>query len=96
MGKFDPIMESRLLEAVTFRQCNPQIAISKIARQFTVFDHLLRVKLHGQPPANTKGGQNKALDHAQNDALKKYIDFLIFIGHQATKSHIHKAANSIL
>ena len=47
MGKFDPIMESRLLETVAFRQCNPQIAISKIAQQFTVFDHLLRVRLHG-------------------------------------------------
>jgi hypothetical protein len=47
MGKFDPTMESRLLEAIAFRQRNPQIAIGKIARQFTVFDHLLRARLHG-------------------------------------------------
>jgi hypothetical protein len=51
---------------------------------------------HGRPPPTLKGGHNKALNDAQNDALKGYIEFLIYIGQPPTKWAIRTAANKIL
>ncbi|KAG4427154.1 hypothetical protein IFR05_017364, partial [Cadophora sp. M221] len=96
MTKFNPEMEARMVKAIAFRQDNPHIKPFKIAAKFVVILCLFNARFRGRKPQSTKGGQNKALSPQQNEALREYISFLIFCGHQATKSSIRCAANSIL
>jgi hypothetical protein len=52
--------------------------------------------LAGRKPQNTKGGLNKALNPDQEEALKQFIDLLIYLGHKADLKTIRAAANKIL
>jgi hypothetical protein len=94
--KFDPAQEKRISDALNELNSNPSIKIAGLARKYRVPPSTLRHRRNGRPPASTKGGHNKALNHNQNDALKGYIEFLIYIGQPPTKQAIRIAANKIL
>ena len=96
MVKYDPAMEGRIQEAIRYIVRTLGESIPKVAKKFIVSQNQLRRRIKGVPPACSKGGQNKALDTTQDNALKAYIVFLIKIGHQATMKHLVKAANSLL
>ena len=96
MVKFDPFMESRIHEAILFKEKNPQLKLPFVAAKFKVHYHLLYARINGRRGANTNGGHNTVLTKGQDEALRQFINFLIGIGHQATKKHILLAVNSIL
>ncbi|KAH9203804.1 hypothetical protein DL95DRAFT_418763 [Leptodontidium sp. 2 PMI_412] len=96
MTKYDSQMEGRIRMAVAFKQKTPLAKPSKIAKYFVVPLRLFNARRAGRLPQHTKGGHNKALSKEQDDGLREYISFLIYIGHQATKSSIRAGANSIL
>ena len=50
----------------------------------------------GRAPQNTKGGLNKVLNPDQEEALKQFIDFMIYLGHRADLKTVRAAANKIL
>jgi hypothetical protein len=52
--------------------------------------------MNRKQPLNTKGSDNKVLNPTQEESLKAYLDWLIYLGHQAHKGYIRKATNSIL
>ena len=56
----------------------------------------LGARLADRLPQNTKGGINKALNPDQEEALKQFIDFLIYLGHKADLETFRAAANKIL
>ena len=58
-----------------------QVSKSKVTIKFHVLYRFLKARLKGRNPQNAKGGYNKALDFDQDDALRQYIDFLIYCGH---------------
>ena len=89
-------MEIRLVQAVEYKEKNPRAKLVVVASKFQVTYHLLRSRLAGVPPATSKGGHNANLTPDQNKALKAYIDYLIGIGHQATKKHILLGGNAII
>jgi hypothetical protein len=94
--KFDPAQEKRISDALNELNSNPSIKIAGLARKYRVPPSTLRHRRNGRPPASTKGGHNKALNHNQNEALKGYIEFLIYISQPPTQRAIRIAANKIL
>jgi hypothetical protein len=52
--------------------------------------------LAGRKPQNTKGSYNKTLNPDQEEGLKQFIDFLIYIGYKANLKTVRAAANKIL
>jgi hypothetical protein len=96
MTKFDPEVEKRIANAIVFSQENPGLKLSKVAVQFVVPYNLFYRRLHGRAAGNTHGGHNKALDATQDNALKAYINFLIYINSEPNLSTIRQAGNSIL
>jgi hypothetical protein len=52
--------------------------------------------LAGRKSQNTKGGYNKTLNPDQEEGLKQFIDFLIYLGHKADLKTVRAAANKIL
>jgi hypothetical protein len=96
MGKHDPFMEARIVKALKYKDKNPRVPDTKIAIKFQVTYSKLRARIRGVPAANTKGGQNANLSLVQDEALMDFIDYLISIGHQASKKHIILAGNAIL
>jgi hypothetical protein len=57
---------------------------------------LWKAHLAGRLPQNTKGGLNKALNPDQEEALKQFIDFLIYLGSKADLKMVGAAVNKIL
>jgi hypothetical protein len=96
MTKYDPEEEKRMAQASDFYARNPHVKKSAIARQFRVKLRLWKACLAGQLPQNAKGGLNKALNPNQEEALKQFIGFLIYLGHKANLKTVRAAANKIL
>lgn len=96
MAKYDPEMEARMAKAIAHKRINPHIKTGKLAQLFVVKQKLLQRRLKGRPAQNTKGGHNKVLNSVQDEGLRGYIDYLIYLGHKATFMHIRLGANSIL
>ena len=96
MAKFDPEEEKRMAQASDFYTRNPHVKKSTIARQFRVKLRLWKARLAGRAPQNTKGGLNKVLNPDQEEALKQFIDFMIYLGHRADLKTVRAAANKIL
>jgi hypothetical protein len=96
MAKFDPEEEKRMAQASDFYARNPHVKKSTIARQFRVKYRLWKAHLAGRKPQNTKGGYNKTLTPDQEEGLKQFIDFLIYLGHRADLKTVRAAANKIL
>jgi hypothetical protein len=67
-----------------------------VAVQFVVLYNLSYRRMHGRAASNTHSGHNKALDANQDNALKTYINFLIYINLEPSLSAIRQASNSIL
>jgi hypothetical protein len=88
MTKYDPEEEKRIAQATEFFHKHPHSKKSKVAMQFRVPLRLWKARLSGRLPQNTKGGQNKVLSDDQEEALKQFIDFLIYLGHRADMSAI--------
>jgi len=57
---------------------------------------LFHRRLHRRAAGNTHGSHNKALDATQDNVLRAYINFLIFINFEPNLSAIQQAGNSIL
>jgi len=83
MTKYDPEEEKRMTQASDFYARNPHVKKSTIARQFRVKYRLWKARLAGRKPQNTKGAYNKTLNPDQEEAVKQFIDFLIYLGHKA-------------
>jgi hypothetical protein len=49
--------------------------------------------LAGRKSQNTKGGYNKTFNPDQEEGLKQFIDFLIYLGHKADLKTVRAAAN---
>jgi hypothetical protein len=49
-----------------------------------------------QKSQNTKGAYNKALNPDQEEGVKQFINFLIYLGHKANLKTVRAAANKIL
>ena len=96
MTKYDPEEEKRMAQATEFFHKHPHSKKSKVAMQFRVLLRLWKARLSGRLPQNTKGGQNKVLSDNQEEALKQFIDFLIYLGHRADMLAIRVAANKII
>jgi ribosomal protein L17 len=96
MTKYDPEEEKRMAQASDFYARNPHVKKSAIARQFRVKYRLWKARLAGRKPQNTKGAYNKTLNPDQEEAVKQFIDFLIYLGHKADLKTIRAAANKIL
>jgi hypothetical protein len=96
MTKFDPVRETEIAKAIKYFLETPGVKKSKAAAKFFVPYRQFKARLNGRPAQNTKGGTNTTLIVAQENGLRSYIDYLIFIGHKANKVHIRLGANSIL
>ena len=96
MGKFSAETKARIKEAIAFFHANPGQKKSKIAIKFVVPYDLFYRRLNGRKDGKSKGGHNKALDETQDGALKRYINFLIYISKDPNLRTIQQAANSIL
>jgi hypothetical protein len=96
MAKFDPEEEKRMAQASDFYTRNPHVKKSTIAYQFRVKLRLWKARLAPRSPQNTKGGLNKALNPDQEEALKQFIDFLIYLGHKSDLKMVGAAVNKIL
>jgi hypothetical protein len=96
MAKFDPEEEKRMAQASDFYTRNPHVKKSTIARQFRVKLRLWKARLAGRSPQNTKGGLNKVLNPDQEEALKQFFDFLIYLGCRVDLKTVRAAANKIL
>ncbi|KAH8772078.1 hypothetical protein F5882DRAFT_381610 [Hyaloscypha sp. PMI_1271] len=96
MTKYDPEEEKRIAQASGFYARNPHVKKSTITRQFRVKYRLWKARLAGRKPQNTKGAYNKTLNPDQEEAVKQFIDFLIYLGHKADLKTIRAAANKIL
>ena len=81
MTKFDVEREANIAKAIKHYDETPGVKKSKAAAKFHVPYRLFKARLEGRPAQNTKGGTNKALNADQEDALRSYIDFLIYCGH---------------
>jgi len=96
MTKYDPEEEKRIAQASDFYARNPHIKKSTIIRQFRVKYRLWKARLARRKPQNTKGAYNKTLNPNQEEAVKQFIDFLIYLGHKANLKTIRAAVNKIL
>ena len=96
MAKFEPEEEKRIAQASDFYARNPYVKKSVIARKFRVKLRLWKARLAGRIAQNTKGGHNKALSHDQEEGLKQYIDFLVYLGHRADLKAVRATVNKIL
>jgi hypothetical protein len=96
MTKFNAEREADIARAIEYLERTPGVKKSKVAIKFHVPYRLLKARLEGRNPQNAKEGYKKALDSDQDDALRQYINFLIYCGHQGSKIQVKLAANSIL
>ena len=96
MAKYNPVTEKRVAEAIKYAKTTPGVSLSKIAVKFVVLYDLFYRRFHGRPAGNTRGGHNKALNENQDNALKGYINFLIYINQDLNLATIQQAGNSIL
>jgi hypothetical protein len=61
-----------------------------------VLYNLFYQRLHKRAAGNTHGSHNKALDATQDNTLKAYINFLIYINLEPNLGTIRQASNLIL
>ena len=61
IGKFDPVIEQRLIRAVAFYRDNPQVKKLKIARDISVDLRAFGRRIYSIKPSNTTSSHNKAL-----------------------------------
>ena len=88
MTKFSADREVDIAKAIKYYSETPGVKKSKIAVKFLIPYRLFKARLEGRPTRNTKGGYNKVLNKDQEDALRSYIDSLVYCRHQANKVHI--------
>jgi hypothetical protein len=85
-----------MAQASDFYTRNPHIKKTTITYQFRVKLRLWKARLTGRVPQNTKGSLNKVLNPNQEEALKQFIDFMIYLGYRADLKTVQAAANKIL
>jgi hypothetical protein len=87
--------ETRIAKAIEALHTGEYKSVSTAHKAFNVpYYKLLGRYRHGRKASH--GGQNKALDKAQEAALLEYIDRCDQLGRPAKRRHITMAANSIL
>src|SRR5450432_3727394 len=87
--------EARITKAIEALDSGEQKSVRAAHKAFNVpYKKLLGRYKHGTEASH--GGQNKALDEAQEDALLQYIDRCSESGRPAKQQDIINAANSIL
>lgn len=95
MPKFDHAQELRLVDAVAYCKANPTAKQTRTALKYRVAYATLRRRLRGVQALN-RGGQNARLHASEDEALKRYMEFLCRIGMPPDKGAIVKAANLLL
>jgi len=87
--------ESRITKAINALVSSEQPSVLAAHKAFNVpYKKLLGRYAHGTEASH--GGQNKALDKVQEEALLQYIDRCSELGRPAKRQDIINAANSIL
>src|SRR5450432_2115103 len=87
--------EGRIVKAMEALKSSECKTVSDAQKAFNIpYKKLLGRFRHGMKASH--GGQNKALDEAQEQALLEYIDRCDQLGRLSKRRHIALAANSIL
>jgi hypothetical protein len=88
--------EEDIQKAIRHANLNPHLKVTDVARRFNVSYRKLRNRRKDTPPSNTRGGHNKNLAEAREEALKEYLEMLHRNGSPADPSHLILAGNRIL
>ena len=89
-------IEDRISEAISFKESNPNIKLTELAKQFHIPRQRLYQRILGRPSKIKHTPTNTRLSRAQETALCNYIDRLDRLNLSVRADLIRDAANRIL
>jgi hypothetical protein len=89
-------MESRLQEAIDYKNENLEVAVAAVAREFGVPRRTLVDRLNGGGPRRGRAATHSRLTELQERGLCRYIDRLNRINLSVRREFVKLAVNNIL